>query len=161
MKYLRYILSAVFFCSTLYASSLQFEGLTYEDLNVTPTQMCPVKQVPIEKNRDFIGVVVYKDNSFDVMSSAKYTFTQKHHVEKTKEKEVEKLFLMDYKTKKLIDANSAYYVFGSTLMSVGGDDIIPFKNEVDAKEFKKKHKGKKIYRVDRMNESFINYLEIR
>lgn len=161
MKYLKYVLSAVLFCSTLYASSLQFEGLTYEDLNVTPTQLCPVKQVTLEKNRDFIGVVVYKDNSFDVMSSPKYTFTQKHHMEKTKEKEVAKLWLMDYKSKKLIDANSAYYVFGSTLMSVGGDDIIPFKNEADAKEFKKEHKGKKIFRVDRMNENFINYLEIR
>jgi len=161
MKYIKYILGVVFFSTTLFASALQFEGLTYKDLNVTPTQMCPVKQVPLEKNKDFVGVVVYKDNSFDVMSSTKYTFKQKHHVEKTKEKEVAQLWVMDYKSKKLTDAQTAYYVFGSTMMSVGGDDIIPFKNEADAKEFMEIHKGKKIYRVDRMNENFINYLEIR
>ena len=161
MKQIKYIISTVLLCTTLFANALQFEGLTYDDLKITPTQLCPVKQVALPKNKDFIGVVVYKDNSFDVMSSAKYTFKQKYHVEKTKEKEVSQVWLMDYKNKKLIDSQSAYYVFGSTIMCVGGDDIIPFQNEADAKEFMEIHKGKKIYRIDRMSENFINYLEIR
>jgi nitrous oxide reductase accessory protein NosL len=46
-------------------------------------------------------------------------------------------------------------------MSVGGDDIIPFEKESDAKEFLEKQSGKKIFGIDRMNANFINYLEMR
>lgn len=158
---MKFLIATICICTALFANALQFEGLGYEDLNITPTQVCPVKQVPLEKNRDFIGVVVYKDNSFDVTSSPKYTFKQFHYMQKTKEKEVVKTFVTDYKTKKLIDTQNAYYVFGSTLMSVGGDDIIPFAHENDAKAFMQQHKGKQLYRVDRMSEKFIDFLEIR
>lgn len=158
---MKFLITTLLFCATLWANTLQFEGLGYEDLNISPTQMCPVKQVALPKNKDFIGVVLYKDNTFDVTSSPKYTFKQLHHIQKTKEKEVANTFVMDYKTKKLINTQNAYYVFGSTLMSVGGDDIIPFANENDAKAFMQQHKGKQIYRVDRMSEKFIDFLEIR
>lgn len=46
-------------------------------------------------------------------------------------------------------------------MSVGGDDLIPFALESDAKEFFQGNKGKQIYRFDRMTENFINYLDMR
>lgn len=158
---MKYIVVLVCLVTALLANNLQFEGQTYEDLNISPTQQCPVKKVTLPKNKDFIGVVLYKDKSYDVTSSPKYTFKQMHHVQNTKEKEVEKVFVTDYKTKKLIDSQIAYYVFGSTLMSVGGDDIIPFASQKDAQEFMHQHKGKQIYRIDRMSEKFIDFLEIR
>lgn len=156
------ILAAIIcICTALFANSLQFEGLGYDDLKISPTQQCPVKKVTLPKNKDFIGVVVYTDDTFDVTSSPKYTFKQFYHMQKKKEKEVKQTYVMDYKTKKLINTQNAYYVFGSTLMSVGGDDVIPFAQEKDAKEFMQQHKGKTIYRVDRMSEKFIDFLEIR
>jgi len=158
---MKYFVLIVLLCSAILGKDLEFEGLGYEDLNITDTQVCPVKQVTLPQNRDFIGVVVYKDNSFDVTSSPKYTFKQMHHVQNTKEKEVAKVYVTDYKTKKLIDTQKAYYVFGSTLMSVGGDDIIPFAHQKDAQEFMQQYKGKKIYTIERMSEKFIDFLEIR
>lgn len=74
---------------------------------------------------------------------------------------VKNIYVTDYKSKKLIDAKTAYYVFGSNIMSVGGDDLIPFALESDAKEFFQGNKGKQIYRFDRMTENFINYLDMR
>ncbi len=74
---------------------------------------------------------------------------------------VKNIYVTDYKSKKLIDAKTAYYVFGSNIMSVGGDDLIPFSLENDAKEFFKVNNGKQIYRFDRMTENFINYLDMR
>ena len=74
---------------------------------------------------------------------------------------VKSIYVTDYKSKKLIDAKTAYYVFGSNIMSVGGDDLIPFSLENDAKEFFKVNNGKQIYRFDRMTENFINYLDMR
>lgn len=158
---MKFIVATMLFCITLLANALQFEGLSYEDLKISPTQLCPVKQVALPKNKDFIGVIAYKDNSYDVMSSAKYTFKQMYHVQKSKKKEIANVWVLDYKTKKLIDSQTAYYVFGSTLMSVGGDDVIPFASQKDAQEFMQVHKGKQIYRVERMSEKFIDFLEIR
>ncbi len=158
---MKYIWVLVCLLTSLLANNLQFEGLSYDDLNISPTQQCPVKKVTLPKNKDFIGVVVYKDNSYDVTSSPKYTFKQMHHIQNTKEKEIAKVFVTDYKTKKLIDSQTAYYVFGSTLMSVGGDDVIPFASQKDAQDFMNQHKGKQIYRIDRMSEKFIDFLEIR
>ena len=74
---------------------------------------------------------------------------------------VKNIYVTDYKTKKIIDAKTAYYVFGSNIMSVGGDDVIPFALESDAKEFYKEKHGRQIYRFDRMTENFINYLDMR
>ena len=157
---MRILLLVLLMCTAIFAKNMEFKGLSYDDLNISSTQLCPVKQTTLPKNRDFIGVVVYKDGSYDVMSSPKYTFKQIHHIQKTKEKEVVKSYVMDYKTKKLIDTQTAYYVFGSTLMSVGGDDIIPFEKQQDAQAFKKEYKGKKIYTIERMTERFIDYLEM-
>jgi len=146
--------------SFVFANITNFVGLGYDDLNIKSDQACPVKGVVLVKNKDFIGVVQYSDGTYEVASSPKYTF-QTSFVAIKEGKTVQDIFLTDYKTKKLINAKDAYYVFGSTLMSVGGDDIIPFASESDANEFFTKNKGKKIFRIDRMNENFINYLDMR
>ena len=46
-------------------------------------------------------------------------------------------------------------------MSVGGDDVIPFAKESDAQEFLEKNSGKKIYRHDRIDKKFIEFLDLR
>lgn len=144
----------------IFANITNFVGLGYDDLNIKENQLCPIKAVKLPKNRDFIGVVQYSDNTYEVASSPKYTF-QTSFKAKNEGKTIQNIFVTDYASKKLINANDAYYVFGSTLMSVGGDDIIPFSSEAYASQFMIEHKGKKIFRIDRMNESFINYLDMR
>lgn len=146
--------------SFVFASITNFLGLGYDDLNIKSTTVCPIKGVTLEKNRDFIGVVLYTDGAYEIASSPKYTFQTSFAAVK-EGKTIKDIFLTDYKTKKLINAKDAYYVFGSTLMSVGGDDIIPFINESDANDFFAKNSGKKIFRIDRMNDNFINYLDMR
>jgi nitrous oxide reductase accessory protein NosL len=142
--------------------SAEILGKTYEEISKLVQEVCPIKNVDIDKHKDWAGYVELKDGSIVALSSSKYTFAYMLIVQKREGQDsVKNIYVTDYKSKKLIDAKTAYYVFGSNIMSVGGDDLIPFSLENDAKEFFKVNNGKQIYRFDRMTENFINYLDMR
>ena len=142
--------------------SAEILGKTYEEISKLVQEVCPIKNVDIDKHKDWAGYVELKDGSIVALSSSKYTFAYMLIVQKREGQDsVKNIYVTDYKSKKLIDAKTAYYVFGSNIMSVGGDDLIPFSLESDAKEFFKVNNGKQIYRFDRMTENFINYLDMR
>ena len=134
----------------------------YKEISKLVQEVCTIKNVDIDKHKDWAGYVELKDGSIVALSSSKYTFAYMLIVQKREGQDsVKNIYVTDYKSKKLIDAKTAYYVFGSNIMSVGGDDLIPFSLENDAKEFFKVNNGKQIYRFDRMTENFINYLDMR
>ena len=142
--------------------SAEILGKNYKEISKLVQEVCPIKNVDIDKHKDWAGYVELKDGSIVALSSSKYTFAYMLIVQKREGQDsVKNIYVTDYKSKKLIDAKTAYYVFGSNIMSVGGDDLIPFALESDAKEFFQVNKGKQIYRFDRMTENFINYLDMR
>ncbi len=147
--------------ASLFGEVLDLVGKGYDDLGLEKNASCPIKFVPLEKNRDFVGVVQFKDGKMVAVSSPKYTFHYFYTEAPKNYKGIQKVYLTDYKTKKLIDANSAYYVFGSRVMGVGGDDIIPFEKKEDAEEFSGKNSGKKVYDFSRIDKNFIKYLELK
>jgi nitrous oxide reductase accessory protein NosL len=152
------LLAFLFIFNSLFAAD-SLVGKEYKDLNLKQ-EMCPVKNVSIEKHKDWLGYVELEDGTITAASSPKYAFTQ-YFKEQNAGKKVKAVYLTDYKTKKIIDSKTAFYVFGSNIMSVGGDDVIPFSVEADAKEYFGKHYGKKIFGYDRMTRNFIEYLEMR
>lgn len=142
--------------------SAEILGKNYKEISKLVQEVCPIKNVDIDKHKDWAGYVELKDGSIVALSSSKYTFAYMLIVQKREGQDsVKNIYVTDYKSKKLIDAKTAYYVFGSNIMSVGGDDVIPFALESDAKEFYKEKHGRQIYRFDRMTENFINYLDMR
>ena len=142
--------------------SAEILGKNYKEISKLVQEVCPIKNVDIDKHKDWAGYVELKDGSIVALSSSKYTFAYMLIVQKREGQDsVKNIYVTDYKSKKLIDAKTAYYVFGSNIMSGGGDDLIPFALESDAKEFFKVNNGKQIYRFDRMTENFINYLDMR
>ena len=141
--------------------SAEILGKNYKEISKLVQEVCPIKNVDIDKHKDWAGFVELKDGSIVALSSSKYTFAYMLIEQKKDDKSVLNVYVTDYKTKKIIDAKTAYYVFGSNIMSVGGDDVIPFALESDAKEFYKEKHGRQIYRFDRMTENFINYLDMR
>ena len=142
--------------------SAEILGKNYKEISKLVQEVCPIKNVDIDKHKDWAGYLELKDGSIVALSSSKYTFAYMLIVQKREGQDsVKNIYVTDYKSKKLIDAKTAYYVFGSNIMSVGGDDLIPFSLENDAKEFFQGNKGKQIYRFDRMTENFINYLDMR
>lgn len=157
---IRVVLYILFLSSFLF--SVEILNKDYNSVKKYIQEVCPIKNVDIEKHKDWTGYIELKNGSIVALSSAKYTFAYNLiEIKREGEDSVKNIFVTDFKTKKIIDAKKAYYVFGSNVMSVGGDDIIPFALEEDAKEFFAKNGGRQIYRADRMTENFINYLDMR
>lgn len=129
----------------------------YENLNLKDDYLCPIKDVKISKYKKWLGFVEYENGDIIALSSPKYTFA---YLNKNPEN-IKNIYVTDYETEKIIDAKKAFYVFGSKIASVGGDDVVPFEKEEDAKVFLEKNSGKNIYKYERMDKKFIDYLEMR
>lgn len=68
----------------------------------------------------------------------------KYYIPKKKEIASSKLFVTDYFSGKKIKANLAYFVMGSNVYGPMGNELIPFKSELDANAFRKDHFGIKV-----------------
>ncbi|MCT7553901.1 nitrous oxide reductase accessory protein NosL [Aliarcobacter butzleri] len=154
----KFLLSFLLLFNFLFAAD-SLVGKEYKDLNLKQ-ELCPIKNVSIEKYIDWLGYIEFADGSIVAISSPKYTFVY-YFIEEKNNKNIKGIYLTDNKTKKIINAKNAFYVFGSNLMSIGGDDVIPFSEEEDSKEFFDRAHGKKIFKYERMTENFINYLDLR
>lgn len=153
------LLGLLIVSGVLFAQAENLEGLKFQDLKVAEDALCPVKNVLLHKNKNFIGVIQYNNGKMDVVSSPKYTFRLLLQEGRKNHTGIYKMYVTDYKTKRLIDAGGAYYVFGSILMTSGGDDVIPFRLEDDAKAFMKEYRGNTIFRHERMDKRFIDFLD--
>ncbi|MFW5607494.1 MAG: nitrous oxide reductase accessory protein NosL, partial [Campylobacter hyointestinalis] len=94
----------------------------FKDVNST----CPIKFIDVFSHPDWISVLEYKNGEKVLFSSVKPMF---HYFYVSSYKHIsplKKMYVTDFKTKKLIDASDAFYVFGSRIVSASGDDLIPF-----------------------------------
>jgi len=155
---MKFYLVMFIFINSLFGQNIEsLVGKKYEDL-ILKQENCPIKKVPISKYKKWLGYVQFKNSVIVAVSSAKYTFT---YAMQNKKNNIHRIYMTDYNTGKIIEAKKASYVFGSRIMSIGGDDIIPFEKKEDAMTFFKKEGGKKIFGIERMTENFINYLELK
>ncbi|CUU80830.1 nitrous oxide reductase accessory protein NosL [Campylobacter hyointestinalis] len=127
----------------------------FKDVNST----CPIKFIDVFSHPDWISVLEYKNGEKVLFSSVKPMF---HYFYVSSYKHIsplKKMYVTDFKTKKLIDASDAFYVFGSRIVSASGDDLIPFSSMEDAKEFMDKNSGHKILKFNEITKKLIDYLD--
>jgi copper chaperone NosL len=112
---------------------------------IGPNDKCPVCGMFVARYPDFVDQIVFKDGShafFDgVKDMMKYYFDlPKYNPSKTKA-DIAHILVTDYYSMKLIDGLQAFYVIGSDVYGPMGKELMPFKDEAAAKEFKVDHKG--------------------
>lgn len=127
----------------------------FKDANTT----CPVKFIDVFKAPKFIAVLEYEGEKV-LFSSPKamfhyfYEIAPKRHFGRLK-----RILVSDYKSGDLIEARGAFYVFGSRIVSAGGDDLIPFATLKDAQDFAAANSGRKILKFSEITRRLIEYLE--
>jgi len=84
-------------------------------------------------------------------------YFKKHHL---LEDDIKNMYVQDYLDGTRLDAKDALYMFGSHLVGPHGDDLIPLKNETNAKLFKLKYGGTKLLPFDRLSKGLIKYLDM-
>jgi copper chaperone NosL len=128
-------------CSCLWAAELQ-PG------KPAPGDKCPVCGMFVAKYPDFVAQIIFKDGTqafFDgVKDMMKYYFNlAKYNPSKT-HADIAGIFVSDYYDLQPIDGLQAWYVIGSDVYGPMGKELLPFKNEAAAQEFKIDHKGTSI-----------------
>ncbi len=87
----------------------------------------------------------------------------RYHLDPTKfgaaKKEVRAVFVKDYYSLSTIDGREAYYVIGSDVMGPMGKELIPFRTQEAAEEFRKDHKGNRVLRFDEIDAGVLDELK--
>ena len=133
-----------------------------ERLKPAPTDKCPVCGMFVARYPNWVSQIVFNDGSYAFFDGAKdmfkYYLDLKKYSPSKKQSDIKAVYTTDYYTLSAIDAKNAYFVIGSDVYGPMGKELIPFKNEADAKVFLKDHKGKRILRFSEINLDVIKEL---
>ena len=77
------------------------------------------------------------------------------------ERDFSEIVVTDYATSKPINAETAYYVYGSNVTSPGGDDLVPFATKEAAEDFSKAHNGHRVMPFDKVSDALIRLINGR
>jgi len=105
----------------------------------------------VQHYHSFDGVKDLMKFYFDPLSWGKYNTS--------KSQNISKILVTDYYSQKAIDAREAYFVIGSDVYGPMGDELIPFKNESDAKTFYMDHKAKKVVKFKELTKDDVYKLD--
>ncbi|MGP1450459.1 MAG: nitrous oxide reductase accessory protein NosL [Wolinella sp.] len=121
---------------------------------------CQIKYIDTKKYPKWRAVIVYKDGKKELFSSPKSMLHYFYSKSYQNFSGVKNLYVSDYNSGDLILASDAFYVFGSRIVSMSGDDLIPFSTKESAEKFSQQWSGKRIFEFSNITKKLIDYLEM-
>ena len=128
---------------------------------------CIVRKFKVYKNPKWVGKIETRGGKTVYFSSPKSLFEFYHQPGKwfdvgvKSERDFSKIVVTDYETLKLINAETAFYVYGSRATSPAGDDLVALETKEGAEAFSKKYGGKRIFEFDKVSDALIRLLNGR
>lgn len=127
-------------------------------INIPEDAKCPVCGMFVSKFPKWVAQIQLQDGHnhyFDgVKDMMKFYFNPtKYHAHSNDQ--ILQMNVTDYYSLESTDGKKAYYVLGSNVYGPMGEELIPFKNEDEAKKFMTDHFGKKVVSFDEIKEEMI------
>ena len=127
-------------------------------LEVPQEAKCPVCGMFVSKFPKWVAQIQLQDGHnhyFDgVKDMMKFYFNPtKYHGHS--DEQILQIKVTDYYSLESFDGKKAYYVIGSNIYGPMGEELIPFKNEDEAKKFMTDHFGKKLLSFDEIKEEIV------
>lgn len=127
-------------------------------INIPEDAKCPVCGMFVSKFPKWVAQIQLQDGHnhyFDgVKDMMKFYFNpSKYHAHSNEQ--ILQMNVTDYYSLESTDGKKAYYVLGSNVYGPMGEELIPFKNEDEAKKFMTDHFGKKVVSFDEIKEEMI------
>jgi len=128
---------------------------------------CLVRHFKLYKEPKWVAKIETRDGKMVYFSSPKSLFEFYHRPGKwfdvgvKSERDFSKIVVTDYETLKQIDAEKAFYVYGSRAISPAGDDLVALETKKRAEAFSKKYSGKRIFTFDKVSDALIRLLNGR
>lgn len=124
---------------------------------------CPVCGMFVAKYPNWAASVHFKDGAavfFDGPKDMfKFCLSPGKYISGKTTADIGDVQVMEYYTVSPMDGRKAWYVAGSDVFGPMGKELIPFAGEVDAREFLKDHKGRKILRFSEISGEVLKSLE--
>ena len=128
---------------------------------------CLVRNFKVYKDPKWVAKIVVRNGKSIYFSSPKSLFEFYHRPGKwfdvgvKSERDFSKIVVTDFITLKPINAETAFYVYGSRATSPAGDDLVAIGSEEEAIKFSKQYHGKRILKFDEVNNALIKLLNGR
>lgn len=131
-------------------------------INVNKDDKCPVCGMFVAPHKQWASKIVYDDDKYYAFDGVKdmmkfYLEPQKYGGDANKT--IKQIQVSDYYSLTLTDAKTAFFVVGSDVLGPMGNELIPFKNEQNAKNFSLDHKGVQIYKFDEITTKILCELD--
>jgi len=128
---------------------------------------CLVRKFLLYKDPKWVAKIEIRNGKTVYFSSPKSLFEFYHRPGKwfeagvKSERDFSQIVVTDYNTLKAIDAEHAFFVYGSRVISPAGDDLVAFASKEDAEAFSKAYSGKRIFKFDEVKDALIRLLNGR
>ena len=128
---------------------------------------CLVRHFKVYKEPKWVGKIETRGGKIVYFSSPKSLFEFYHRPGKwfdigvKSERDFSKIVVTDYETLKPIDAEKAFYVYGSRAISPAGDDLVALETKESAEAFSEEYSGKRIFTFDKVSAALIRLLNGR
>ena len=145
------------------ASSLLFSYTI--DFNKETT--CTVRHLKVYKDPAWASKIELKNGKKVFFSSPKSMFEFYFRPGKwfdfgvKSEEDFKDILVTDFKTLKAVNAKGAFFVYGSSVTSPAGDDLVPFDSYAAAEAFAKKNNGTRIMSFKEVSDALIRLLNGR
>ena len=128
---------------------------------------CLVRHFKVYKEPRWVAKIEVRSGKTVYFSSPKSMFEFYHRPGKwfeigvKSERDFSQIIVTDYETRKPINAETSFFVYGSSVTSPSGDDLVSLATKEAAEEFSKKHNGKRIFKFDEVSDALIRLLNGR
>ena len=136
-------------------------------INYDKNTTCLVRHIKLYKEPKWVAKIEVRNGKTAYFSSPKSLFEFYHRPGKwfelgvKSERDFSKIVVTDYDTLKAIDAEKAFFVYGSRAISPAGDDLVAFSSKEHAEIFSKKYSGKRIFEFEKISDALIRLLNGR
>ena len=128
-------------------------------IEVPQEAKCPVCGMFVSKFPKWVAQIKIKDGHihyFDgVKDMMKFYFEPAKYEHNHANNQIEQINVTDYYTLESIDGKNAFYVVGSNVYGPMGEELIPFKNEAQAKKFMADHYGKTLLKFEEIKKEIL------
>lgn len=144
---------------SIYLASSKSAISNTSSIEVPKDAKCPVCGMFVAKYPKWVAQIKVKDSTvhyFDgVKDMMKFYFEPQKYAHKHSKDEIVQINVTNYYTLESIDAKNAIYVIGSNVYGPMGEELIPFKNESEAKKFMNDHFGKSILKFNEIKKEML------
>ncbi len=128
---------------------------------------CLVRHIKVYKEPKWVAKIEVRNGKTVYFSSPKSMFEFYNRPGKwfdvgvKSERDFSEIVVTDYETLKPINAETAFFVYGSRVTSPSGDDLVALGTKEAAEKFAKTYSGKRVFKFDEVSDALIRLLNGR